>query len=581
LAILISLRPPAARAAPRLTQIAAPDGGVDLLMVDGHIRTPDGWVEAMAVRHGIILAVGDTAAMTALKGAATRVIDLRGRTVLPGLHDVHVHPIFAGTREQRCRIAQGSTLEETLRRVKECVAKAGPGKWVTGGQWDVSALGRIPDRKLLDAVAPNNPVLLEDTSAHSVWGNSKALALAGVGKNTPDPKGGIIERDGRGQPTGILRESAMDDAAKHVPPPSAAEVQSALAWGLERMLSYGITSFTEAAVGFSSDPQTELEAYAALADRGVLKQRARVCMVWSPSDGQADMIIATRNFYARDRLRPDCVKIFLDGVPTDSHTAAMLEDYQGGVAGRSDEASRRGLLQVKQDVLDEAVTRFDRMGLTVKFHAAGDAAVREGLNAIEAARRANGFSPSMHNVGHCTFVAEADIPRARGIEATFEVSPYLWGPTPINDSITSAVGPALIKRVWPVREMLEAGALVVPGSDWSVVPSVDPWIGIETLVTRERPGGSADSFGKDEAISLPQALELFTVNSAKQEGVADLVGRIAPGMLADVIVVDRDPYAIPATQLHSVKVEMTFIAGEKAYDAAAAPGDERGTAAQN
>jgi predicted amidohydrolase YtcJ len=246
----------------------------------------------------------------------------------------------------------------------------------------------------------------------------------------------------------------------------------------------------------------------------------------------------------------------------------MLEPYAGTVPGRNDEASRFGLLQVKQDVLDAAVTRFDRMGLTVKFHAAGDAAVRAGLSAIAAARKSNGFSAQMHNVGHCTFVAKDDIARARGIGATFEVSPYLWGPTPINDDITAAVGPETIKRVWPVREMLDGGALVVPGSDWSVVPSVNPWIGIETLVTREKPGGSPNSFGKGEAIGLAEAFKIFTENSAAEEGASDKVGRIEPGMLADVIVVDRNPFEIPITQVHATKVKMTFIAGEKVYDSA-------------
>jgi predicted amidohydrolase YtcJ len=225
------------------------------------------------------------------------------------------------------------------------------------------------------------------------------------------------------------------------------------------------------------------------------------------------------------------------------------------------------MLLVDQPALNEAVTRFDRMGLTVKFHAAGDAAVRAGLNAIEAARKANGFSGLMHNVGHCTFVSKEDIARARAIGATFEVSPYLWAPSPINDSITTAVGDELIKRVWPVREMIDSGALVVPGSDWSVVPSVNPWIAIETLVTRELPGGSPSSFGKAEAITLPQALDLFTINSARQERMSNVVGRIELGMAADVIVVDRNPYEIPPRQLHDTQVEMTFIAGEKVFDA--------------
>jgi predicted amidohydrolase YtcJ len=136
-----------------------------------------------------------------------------------------------------------------------------------------------------------------------------------------------------------------------------------------------------------------------------------------------------------------------------------------------------------------------------------------------------------------------------------------------NDDITTAVGPETIKRVWPVREMLDAEALVVPGSDWSIVPSVSPWIGIETLVTREKPGGSAASFGKGEAITLNEAFKLFTENSAKQEGASSLVGRIEPGMLADIIVVDRNPFAIPVTEIHATKVKMTFIAGEKVFDA--------------
>jgi predicted amidohydrolase YtcJ len=539
----------------------------DLILTNGHIKTSSGWAEAMAVRKGIIVAVGGAAEINALRGNGTQLLDLGGDTVLPGLHDVHVHPVFAGISARQCSIPQGSSLRETLKIVKACAEKAKPNAWVTGGQWDASALGQAPNRVLLDSVAPNIPVLLSDTSGHSSWANSKALKLVGVAKGTPDPKGGIIERDASGEPTGVLREAAADQAATHVPKYSEAESQSALHWAVQKMLSFGITSFTEAAVGFSTGVDNELSAYAALADAGTLKQRVRLCLVWSPTDRDTEATIASRNFYARDRLSPDCVKIFLDGVPTDSHTAAMLQPYQGTVAGRDDEASRRGLLLVPQETLNEAVTRFDRMGLTVKFHAAGDAAVREGLNAIEAARKANGFSAQMHNVGHCTFVARADVGRARGIGATFEVSPYLWGPTPINDDITAAVGKDIIKRVWPVREMLDSGALVVPGSDWSVVPSVNPWIGIETLVTREKPGGSTDTFGKAEAITLTEAFKLFTVNSAIEEGTSSKVGRIEPGMLADVIVVDKNPFETPITQVHAVTVKMTFIGGEKVFDA--------------
>ncbi len=463
----------------------------DLILTGGKVRTATGWADAMAVRRGVIVAVGDAAAVATRRGPRTRVIDLHGRTVLPGLHDTHVHPLHGGINERRCKIPQGSTLAATQAIVKACVARARPGEWVLGGQWDAPALGAVPDRTSLDRVAPNEPVLLDDTSGHSAWANSRALAAAGVTKTTPDPPGGIIERDQRGEPTGVLRESAIDLVKRHAPVASAAAIRSALQWSLQLMLSFGITAFTEASTGFMAGIEPELKAFADLADAGLLKQRTTLCIGWTRATTRPRRPSPNGTSTPGRCLAVDCVKIFLDGVPTDGHTAAMLQPYADAVAGRTDAASQTGMLLLDQAVLDDAVTRFDRIGLTVKFHAAGDGAVRAGLSAIAAARRNNGFSGLMHNVGHCTFVSAKDLERARAIGATFEVSPYLWGPSPINDAITSAVGPEIIKRVWPVREMLDAGALVVAGSDWAVVPSVDPWIGIETLVTRQVAGGKS------------------------------------------------------------------------------------------
>lgn len=543
------------------------DQYADTILVGGHIRTVHGRAEGLAVRAGVIETVGSGAEILERRGPHTRVVDLAGGTVLPGLHDLHVHPIYAGVRERRCKVPQGSSLEQTLSIVAEHVARAAPGAWVLGGQWDASALGVSPDRTMLDAIAPDHPVLLEDTSGHSSWVNSAALRAAGIGPGTPDPPGGIFERDTVGRPTGVQRETAADLLAASAPKPADEEVEAALEWALGEMLSYGITSFTEAAVGFTAGPRSELRAYTRLAARGAVKQRVRLSLVWSPYDPGCDELIAMRNLYAGARLAPDCVKIFLDGVPTDSHTAAMIEPYADTVEGRGDEAGRHGMLAIAQPVLNEAVTRFDRTGITVKFHAAGDAAVRAALDAIEAARSANGPGPCMHNVGHCTFVTESDIGRAARIGATFEVSPYLWRPSPICADIAAAVGPAAIRRVWPVREMLQGGALVVAGSDWCVVPSVNPWSAIETLVTRQEPGGGAASFGPDQAITLEQAFDLFTVNSARQEGMAHRVGRIEPGMHADVVVVDQDPFDVPITQVHATEVRMTFVEGEMVYDA--------------
>lgn len=546
----------------------------DLILHSGQVWSEEGWVEAIAIVDGIIKRVGTSQEILASElHDGARVIDLSGRVVLPGLHDLHVHPIFAGVRASRCRIPQGSSLEETLRIVGEAAAQAKPGEWVLGGQWDASALGGVPNRYMLDSVAPNVPVVLEDTSAHSSWANSMALSLGGVSAETPDPQDGIYERDEDGEPTGIQRETAAYLLAAVAPTPTQADVERDLAWALHEMLSFGITSFTEAALGFTAGARTEIRAYNALAERGVIKQRVRISITWEPAELEQLEVIEDRNFYACGRMKTDGIKIFLDGVPTDGHTAAMLQPYADTVEGRDDEAGRHGMLKFPPDILNEAVANFDRLGLTVKFHAAGDAAVRAALDAIEFARVQNGIGPQMHNVGHCTFVSESDIVRAREIGATFEVSPYLWQPTPICSDIAAAVGPDIIRRVWPIREMLDSGALVVAGSDWSVVPSVNPWIGIETMVTREEPGGSVETFGKEEAVTIEEALEIFTANAARQEGMADRIGRIAPGLVADVIVVDRNPLTVSVYEIHATQVDYTIIEGEVVFDRAAESGN--------
>ena len=300
----------------------------------------------------------------------------------------------------------------------------------------------------------------------------------------------------------------------------------------------------------------------------MLKQRTILCITWAPGSDESESAIRTRNRYARDRLSTDCVKIFLDGVPTDSHTAAMLEPYVGALEGRQDEAARQWACSlVKQDTLDAAVTRFDNMGLTVKFHAAGDAAVRAGLNAIAAARKVNGFSAQMHNVGHCTFVAKSDVARARAIGATFEVSPYLWAPSPTSDDITTAVGNEVVKRVWPVRELIDSGALVVPGPTGpSFLPSIhgppsNPWSRASC------PAAAVNPSARPSPSRFPKRSICSPSTRQNRRVLTNKVGRIEAGMLADVIVLDQNPYRVPTTRIHDTKVKMTFIGGEKVFDA--------------
>lgn len=543
---------------------AGTEGSIDLILENGQFYTPHGWAQAIAIRRGVIVAVGDSTSVESRKGAATRVVDLKGATVVPGLHDLHVHAIGSGQRSEMCGFPQGSPPTVILDTLRACVAKKQPGTWIAGGQWDAASLGDTPlHHSTLDAVSPDNPVILHDISMHAAWLNAAAMKLAKITRDTVAPAGGVIEHDASGEPTGVIRESARALMDGLIPAPTIEQQAEWFKWSQHEMLQYGVTSFTDA--GVSGDG---LRVYALVADRGELKQRVRACIAWRMNAGiapAADAAVAERNLYARDRFKPDCIKLVLDGVPTEGHTAAMLEPY----ADASGDAARaRGILMMPEGVLKKAVIDFDARGLTVKMHAAGDAAVRAGLDAIAAARAANGYTGLFHNVSHNSFISKADLARAAGIQATFEMSPYIWYQNPIIPPIAKAIGQERMQRWTPVREAIDSGALVVPGSDWAVVPSVNPWIAIETLVTRLPPGvAQGEPLGGAEKITLEQAMRLFTVNGARQMGNADRTGAIDTGLLADLVVIDRNPFRIPVTDIHNVKVLQTYVGGEVVYDA--------------
>ena len=547
--------------------LAAPVEEADLILSRGEIRVPGGWAQALAVRRGVIVAVGEEAAVTAYKGAGTRVIDLAGATVIPGLHDMHIHPTGAGEWQNRCMFPQGSSAKVVQDTVKACVARKGKGAWITGGSWDTASFGKTPPhRKLLDQVAPDNPVILNDISGHSSLANSRALELAGITRNTPDPAGGIIERDASGEATGVLRESAGFAVGRHVPPATPEETLAALKWSLEQMLSFGITAFTDAGTSMAIN-----RAYATLADRGELRQRVRGCTMWAPARLGAERAsmpdpTLTLNQYARGRFKPDCIKLVLDGVPTSGHTAAMVEPYEEALNDK-DDVRARGLLMIPAALLNRTVVDLDRRGWTVKFHAAGDAAVRAGIDAIEAARKANGYTGLHHNVGHNSFIQPSDLDRAAALGVTFEMSPYIWFHNPIIPDIAKAIGPKRMEHWTPIKGAVDSRALVVPGSDWPVVPSLNPWVAIETAVTRKAPGGVGEELGGAEKVSLEEIYEVFTTNGAEAMDSRHLTGSIETGLLADVLVLDRNIFKIPVTDIHRTRVLTTIIHGEIVYQA--------------
>lgn len=544
----------------------------DSILLNGNIVTPAGSVSSLAIRDGVIVGVGDQRDLRPFIGPNTKTMELGGATVLPGIHDMHVHPYFAGLEQFACGFAPAAPPDDILKAVADCVAEESPGEWIEGGNW-VAAVFEPGEqtRQLLDTVAPNNPVMLSDEAHHSVWVNTRALELAGITRETPDPDGGIIERDANGEPTGLLRETAVDLVVAVLPLPTRDERRRALELASNIMLSYGITSLTVASVR-----ENEIGDFADLSEEGVIKQRVRGCIVWSPTPDElrrsTEALIAMRERYNRPRFRTDCVKMFLDGVPTESQTAAMLEPYvedEGGAHDESHGSARpeKGIMMVPRDQLNDIVTDLDRQGLHIKFHVVGDAAVRAAIDAVEIARQRNGWGGPRHDLGHNSFVDPADIPRARDLHIAWEFSPYIWYPTPIAaDDIARVVGEERMERWIPIKDAVDSGALVVVGSDWSVVPSVNPWLAIETLVTREKPGGSKETLGRGQRLTLDEAYRILTANGAQLMGHRSEVGSIEVGMRADLVVTAENLFDMPIRGIHGMTVLKTLIDGEVVYE---------------
>jgi predicted amidohydrolase YtcJ len=541
----------------------------DTVLVNGQIYTAEGeWAQALAVRRGVIVDVGSDALVGAYRGPLTRVIDLGGRTVLPGFHDMHLHPVGAGQMLRSCVLKREATPEEIRATVAACAARARPGEWITGGSWVNDVFRNEPqDRRLLDEAAPDNPVILSDETYHSAWVNSAALERAGITRDTPNPPNGAIERRPDGEPNGLLRESAAALVRSKVPPPSVADDAAALREALQILLASGITSFQDALASRST-----LAAFALLADRGELKQRVKACLGWSYSrdgvDTRFESLYRERGLYRRERFDPSCVKIVNDGVPGEGHTAAMLEPYASPVPGDVHNERRLGIMNVPPDVLKSVVTRFDRDGAALLIHCTGDACARAAVDAIAVAREANGWSGVLHQIGHNNFTTAQDLRRGRKLGATFEFSAYLYYWNGVTRTYFKAIGPRRFERYKPVREAIDAGAIALEGSDWPVSPTPNPWIAVETLVTRKKPGGSDEPpLAPKQAITIRDAIDIYTVNAARQFGHSDEVGSIEAGLLADLIVVDRNPFEVPVTALHETKVEMTLIHGEVVYEA--------------
>jgi predicted amidohydrolase YtcJ len=552
---------------------AAPAAGpADLVLVNGAVYTQDAaqpWAEAVAVRGGRYAAVGSSAAIRALAGRHTRVIDLHGRMLMPGLVDAHVHAVEGANEDlYACIFPATATPEQIRSKLADCHRKAAPGEWLQGGSWDSEFFTHqqiASPRQWLDDIVGDRPVILRDDSHHNIWANTAALQRAGVSAATPDPTGGSFEREaGSRQPNGIALEAAAELLGAAAPPRSPAELRRAVLHMQDLAHRFGIIGLKEA-----DSSESTIAAYHEVEQAGQLSLYVTNCISTltlqktptTPLDfARIERIHAA---YNGKLMTADCVKIYLDGVPTPARTAAMLDPYVPDARG----AVTRGLLHVDPAVLNADVVELDRRGYTVKLHAAGDGSIREGLDAIATARRANPGSDRRHELAHAGYIAPEDIGRFATLNAVADQSPVIWYPSPIIDAVTAAVGKERGAHYWPTRSLVASHAPMAPGSDWpSVVPSMDPWGGIESMVTRSDPyKDSAAQLWPEQAIPLADALRIYT-----QGGVAALrreadSGTIVAGKSADFIVLDRNLFKVPATAISDVHVDLTVFQGREVY----------------
>lgn len=538
----------------------------DLVVTGGSVYTVDPAqprAEAFAVTNGRISAIGTSTEVAALAGPATVRRDLAGAFVMPGLVDVHNHHFLAGKEDLfELQIPVGATLDGIIEAVRAHAAALPADAWVVGGPWASDRLGDVNTAAALDRLddaAGGRPVMLTDDSHHNRWVNSRALALAGV---TAGTEGVLLDGE---RPTGVLLEAAgipvaqTQAAAGGLTP---AQERAASRRGVEILNAHGVTCFQDAGVSTHI-----LEALRALDTDGELNAWVVSSMLINDEifgfDRVGEALVFDGEPYRTEHHRPDFVKIFLDGVPP-TRTGAFLEPYlPDDVHG----AHHHGDTLLDPEELVGWLRRVAQAGLSAKIHCTGDASVHAVLNAVEVIR-GEGITDTRYQVAHGQFVHADDVPRFAALGVAADISPFIWVPGPIVEAIREVLPRERADQMQPNRSLLDAGAIVAGGSDWPVSPSPNAWEGIHGLVTREDPSGTyPGTVWPEQAIGLEEAIAAFTINGAEAMGLGAETGSLTVGKSADFVVLNRDPFAHPATELVQTVVAETWFSGRRVYAA--------------
>ncbi|AYY15324.1 amidohydrolase [Actinobacteria bacterium YIM 96077] len=545
----------------------------DLIFTNAAAYTVDParpWASSVAIHDGRVLDVGGDDLARDLRGPSTEVRDLRGAFVMPGLVDVHVHHALAGKADlYELTFSANAGLAEILDAVRERAAALGPDEWVLGGAWGstlVETVNRESARRALDEASGGRPVMLSDDSRHNRWVNTRALELAGITADSPDPDGGAIARDPEsGEPTGVLLDGASTLAEATVRATGALSAEQHVRCSeraIEMLHSYGVTAFQDAGVSVDI-----LRALKSMDDGGRLDAWVVTSMLINdPLFGFSPIgeeLIAVGDRFRSTHHRPDFVKIFLDGVPP-TRSAAFLEPYlPDGKHG----ADYCGSPTMTPDELAGWLRGTARSGLSAKVHCTGDAAVRALLDAV-AAVRTEGHVDVQYQVAHGQFVHPEDIPRFAALDVAADISPYIWVPGVIPEAIAGVLPAERAARMQPNRALIDAGALVAGGSDWPVSESPNAWEGIQGLITRQDPTGQhPGTLWAEQAITLAEAIEVFTLNGAVAMGLGTVTGSLRPGKSADLIVTDQNPFEVDPMSIIGTRVTETWFAGRQVFEA--------------